>query len=331
MPAEVLQPATPAVAVRPSIVSEFGFCLFVLQRSCDSPDNWNQHWVRDLQEHHEELVERASGFWGDGFPEWSELLLLADWSGHLWDDGLEPFLDELPAVAKKKHVVPPLPSEGREVPPILQARIDRLAKDTAFRERYVQVLRQTWAIIKPAWEGGGRREAERQAEDLRRRIARTSDFRSILPANHFARREMHQALVDRAVQRGEVVVVPLALAGVGVGFFSLPGTLIVSLGPEAGSHERHNRERAERVAAKLKVLSDPTRVSILRSVIGYPYSITDLAQVYDLSQPTVSVHVKLLREAGLLDSYKEDGHTMYRSTREKVREFAGSAVDELLG
>ncbi len=330
MPAEVFQPATPGVAVRPSIVNEFVFCLFVLRRCCTSPEQWDQPWVRELRERHPELMTRAAEFWSGDFGEWSELLLLADWSGHLWDDSLDPFLDELGTIAAQKRSVPSLPSEGREVPAILQARLDRLAADAALRGQYVALLRELWAVIKPAWEGGARRDAERQAGDLRRRMERSSDFRAVLPANHFARRDTHQSLVGQAMERGEVVLIPLALAGVGIGFFSLPGVLLVAVGPEAGSHEQHGRERAERVAGKLKVLSDPTRVSILRSVINYPYSITDLAQVYELSQPTVSVHVKLLREAGLLDSYKEGGHTMYRSTRERVREFTGSALDDLL-
>lgn len=70
------------------------------------------------------------------------------------------------------------------------------------------------------------------------------------------------------------------------------------------------KEEIEEIAERCKALSDPTRLGILRVIRHFDMDITELADYFGLSRPTVSVHIKKLREAGLVDSF-EDG----RSTR----------------
>jgi ArsR family transcriptional regulator, arsenate/arsenite/antimonite-responsive transcriptional repressor len=64
------------------------------------------------------------------------------------------------------------------------------------------------------------------------------------------------------------------------------------------------RERAERMAAIAKALADPVRlqlVDVLRKHAG-KVCVCELVPLFDLSQPTVSHHLKVLREAGLVAS-----------------------------
>ena len=64
------------------------------------------------------------------------------------------------------------------------------------------------------------------------------------------------------------------------------------------------RGRAERMAAIAKALSDPVRlqlVDVLRKHAG-KVCVCELVPLFDLSQPTVSHHLKVLREAGLVTS-----------------------------
>ena len=64
------------------------------------------------------------------------------------------------------------------------------------------------------------------------------------------------------------------------------------------------RDRAERMAAVAKALSDPVRVQlvdVLRKHAG-KVCVCELVPLFDLSQPTVSHHLKVLREAGLVAS-----------------------------
>ena len=63
-------------------------------------------------------------------------------------------------------------------------------------------------------------------------------------------------------------------------------------------------ERAERMAAIAKALGDPVRlqlVDVLRKHAG-KVCVCELVPLFDLSQPTVSHHLKMLREAGLVGS-----------------------------
>jgi ArsR family transcriptional regulator len=64
------------------------------------------------------------------------------------------------------------------------------------------------------------------------------------------------------------------------------------------------REQAERMAAIAKALGDPVRlqlVDVLRKHAG-KVCVCELVPLFDLSQPTVSHHLKVLRAAGLVDS-----------------------------
>ena len=64
------------------------------------------------------------------------------------------------------------------------------------------------------------------------------------------------------------------------------------------------RAHAERMAAIAKALADPVRlqlVDVLRKHAG-KVCVCELVPLFDLSQPTVSHHLKVLRQAGLVES-----------------------------
>jgi ArsR family transcriptional regulator, arsenate/arsenite/antimonite-responsive transcriptional repressor len=69
-------------------------------------------------------------------------------------------------------------------------------------------------------------------------------------------------------------------------------------------HPDVDRTRAERMAAVAKALGDPVRVQmvdVLRKAAG-KVCVCELVPLFDLAQPTVSHHLKVLRQAGLVDS-----------------------------
>ncbi|WP_407835776.1 ArsR/SmtB family transcription factor [Streptomyces sp. DSM 116496] len=71
---------------------------------------------------------------------------------------------------------------------------------------------------------------------------------------------------------------------------------------------------AERLAALFKALSDPIRLRLLSRVASHPAGeacVCDIADV-GVSQPTVSHHLKKLREAGLLTSQRRRTWVYYR-------------------
>jgi ArsR family transcriptional regulator, arsenate/arsenite/antimonite-responsive transcriptional repressor len=67
------------------------------------------------------------------------------------------------------------------------------------------------------------------------------------------------------------------------------------------------RDHAVRMAAVAKALGDPVRlqlVDVLRQHAG-KVCVCELVPLFDLSQPTVSHHLKALREAGLVGSERQ--------------------------
>jgi len=64
------------------------------------------------------------------------------------------------------------------------------------------------------------------------------------------------------------------------------------------------RAQAERMALVAKALGDPIRlqlVDVLRKHAG-KVCVCELTPLFDVGQPTVSHHLKVLREAGVVDS-----------------------------
>lgn len=85
-----------------------------------------------------------------------------------------------------------------------------------------------------------------------------------------------------------------------------------------------DRERAERMAAVAKALGDPVRltlIDVLRRHAGR-VCVCELVPLFDLSQPTVSHHLKVLRQAGLVGSERQGLWAYYYVIPERLEELA---------
>src|SRR2546429_2391238 len=72
-------------------------------------------------------------------------------------------------------------------------------------------------------------------------------------------------------------------------------------------------EAREELAARFKALADPTRVAIVnRLAAADEVCVCDLNSAFPLSQPTISHHLKILREAGLVESSRRGTWAYYR-------------------
>src|SRR4051794_1925156 len=87
--------------------------------------------------------------------------------------------------------------------------------------------------------------------------------------------------------------------------------------------------QAERIAPLLKALADPVRLRLLSLVASHREGeacVCDLNDAFDLSQPTISHHLKVLHDVGLLDRSKRGVWVYYR-----VRPQALTDLSNLLG
>ena len=83
-------------------------------------------------------------------------------------------------------------------------------------------------------------------------------------------------------------------------------------------------ERDE-LAARFKALADPTRVAIINSLSAVEeVCVCNLTETFDLSQPTISHHLKILREAGLVESSRRGTWAYYRLVPEAISALRGA-------
>ncbi|MCJ0871163.1 metalloregulator ArsR/SmtB family transcription factor [Streptomyces sp. AP-93] len=88
------------------------------------------------------------------------------------------------------------------------------------------------------------------------------------------------------------------------------------------------RERAEVLARTLKGLSDPTRLQILSVLLAAPDGeacVCDLTPLLGLAQSTVSQHMKVLSDAGLVTRRKRGTWAWYAVAPER-REVLNSLI-----
>lgn len=82
------------------------------------------------------------------------------------------------------------------------------------------------------------------------------------------------------------------------------------------AHEPLTAERAAQVAPLLKALADPVRLRLMSMVLsheGAEACVCDLLPAFDLSQPTISHHLKVLHDAGLLAREKRGVWVYYQA------------------
>ncbi|WP_324197661.1 metalloregulator ArsR/SmtB family transcription factor [Nocardia abscessus] len=84
-------------------------------------------------------------------------------------------------------------------------------------------------------------------------------------------------------------------------------------------------DAAMELAGVFKALSDPVRLrllSIVASHAGREACVCDLSAGFDVSQPTISHHLKVLREAGLLSSERRGSWVYYRIEPAALRQLS---------
>lgn len=79
------------------------------------------------------------------------------------------------------------------------------------------------------------------------------------------------------------------------------------------------------LAQMFKALGEPARLRLLSLIASNPGGeacVCDISASFDLSQPTISHHLKVLRSAGILDSQRRGSWVYYRAIPEALQQLS---------
>jgi DNA-binding transcriptional ArsR family regulator len=299
---------------------------------------WLIHWAGARHAHPgfalmEELRHRFSAdlekLWAGDRQQYStEMLVLAHRSGTMLDQDLKRFFNRLDAAIHEDAEIPSLRSESPDERQLIEQRLERLRSDSAFRKRYVDLLGRLWAEVQDEWESTGRPAAAAEAQRWSRALAGGAEYRQLLRVQHiWPPRPETDAFADASAMEGKLVLTPAWFGGQ-IHVLEFDGTVYVGRGVQMG--EPSLKQVATEVASNIKALADPTRLAILLRLAREPASVTEVARLFHLSQPTVSAHVQVLREAGLLDEKTVGRSAQLSASQEGLRRLFAHAEEALV-
>jgi DNA-binding transcriptional ArsR family regulator len=320
----------PKVAVHGSAAIELEWLLHSAVREDFRVDHHALHALYD--DERPELRDAVQQLWADEEPDdaarapgaFTELVLVAHHGGLLFEEDPSKLLS---ALGRLCSTVPtgashwPLVAETDVDRRTTLVRLARLRRSAEARRRFVDVVSQVWEAAAPSWEQHGRAAVAEAIASREAMLAKGAGWRDLVKGSwQFG--EHAERVVATLAPGDEVVVVPAYFAHLGL-LYDVPGCVVLGIRAEEAASTA--RARNEDLSKRLRALSDPTRLAIVDSLRDRALTVTDLATRFGLAQPTVSNHVKLLRDAGIVAEVRD-------GTRKKLvvrREQAGALVDDL--
>jgi DNA-binding transcriptional ArsR family regulator len=269
------------------------------------------------------LADRVRELWPAeyelSYPGYPELSIAAHAGGMLLSEDGPGLLGHLNDLFKRTPHELPLTAELPQDRARILGRLEVLRSSGEHRRRYVELLSDIWERLGPEWEDRGLPLVLDDAALRRADMGRATGWRDVVPETCQSMDRMEE-MVAALGNHGELVVVPVYFTVKGKMVVDLPDTLLVAVGADESSL---SRARCEQLARQLKAISDPTRLAILEGLARRDMTVTEIAHRHALAQPTVSNHVKLLRETGLVAA-NNDGRSRRLTARLDV-------VDEIVG
>ncbi|MDQ2724223.1 MAG: helix-turn-helix domain-containing protein [Actinomycetota bacterium] len=253
----------------------------------------------------------AQEFWDDGEGCGEELIILAQRGGALATSSF----DELIAVVSARPALGPAPrmaSESEAMRTVLAHRLDLLRRSAKRRAGYLEMLEELWEGFRDAWQGRGDRSTERAADRYRTRLDAGVRWQDLAPNAKVD--SFMPGFLNKVGYDIPVTLVPALTYG-RMFVFDIDDAVVVAVPGAPPTSERGTEE----LSRQLKALGHPARLAMIRDLALRPRSVGELAQAFDLAQPTVTNHVKSLRDAGLLHNEDGPGRRPLRVDTDTVR------------
>jgi DNA-binding transcriptional ArsR family regulator len=319
--------STASVAAEPSYALDLSWALHAATRD----ELRERHAdLGTLYEADRALLGRVRGFWAKEDPgappehsshfaaDFTEMQALAHIAGAMTEDRPSKLLEALSEGCEK---VPDkglaMISETEMDQEIVNRRLVRLRDDRRLRRRYLELLARITGRLGDMWLATGLPAAAARAEDISTRLAGGERWANLVHSKCETYIAQLSDLVASVDAGAPLLVAPCAYFGSGL-YLNIDGAIVV--GTSAQEVDLASRTRTEDLARRLKVLADPTRLAMVDYLGGGARSVSEVTKAFGLAQPTVSNHLKVLREAGLVRAERRSGRTMMWADPGAVRE-----------
>lgn len=299
-----LHPSSLPIVVKTSLVTELVWAMSL--QPVDAEEPYPQRIGRFAAA--PDVEDSVRSFWDDGQEFFTEVLILADRAGAIFEEDPERLFDLLESAAAETQRTEPLDSEAHEDQKRFRARLKRLRDRPQLRRQWIALLRSVWEVVGPVWEARGRTVAEAQAREYRQKLPGSVsyvDVEAMFQCDYDG--TLPRVFRDLVAKGGEMVLAPAYFGRRGM-FLAFPERMLVC--PPTPSTPTGPTPETRSRAKRFKALGDPTRLALLEAMGRRARTVGELSDLMGLAQPTVSNHVKALREAGLVAEGQESGRRL---------------------
>ncbi|HEY1828878.1 MAG TPA: metalloregulator ArsR/SmtB family transcription factor [Acidimicrobiales bacterium] len=263
----------------------------------------------------DELRERVATFWNDTAVCYTELQALAHHGGAICETSPEALWPAIEAAVATIPLDLALESEDPIDRECFLDRLRQLRDSPALLQTYLDLMREVWDPIDELWQASLPLLKESAAHALAQ-LEGGRPFTEAAPV-HCDSYQRRIPTIAALLDGGDhsFMVTPCLFFGRSL-YIEFPHLTLVGVGLE--NHGALARARTEALARRLKTVADPTRLALLHFLATRPSSVSDLATSFGLAQPTVSMHIKLLREAGLVHAERVSGRLQLKADADAV-------------
>jgi ArsR family transcriptional regulator, arsenate/arsenite/antimonite-responsive transcriptional repressor len=285
---------TSATVMGPSLVLDLSWIITRFQKHERKSDFVEQFFV-ELDRYEDQLT----GFWSDGMRGFAEVEVLAHLAKALEIVDFSEFRQRCDETLRSRSLSldVALISEGPDVEAILLARLRSLRDSEGLRERYFTLLKDVWSVVAVWWGNEGIRTLNRVAAETQRKLASGTPWYELVDVHSSAFDDRIAGIMARYEGGKPVKIAPCAFFGKAL-YFEFDEYILIGFG--TGSDVDNAKQRVAGAIGPLRALADPTRLAIYEFLKRGPSTVKEISESFSLSQPTVSVHVKRLRDVGLV-------------------------------
>jgi DNA-binding transcriptional ArsR family regulator len=314
-----------SVTATPSLATDLSWLLSVAAR----PSMQTRYpELAEMFNGREDLADRVKNFWDDGCDEiyFTEMQALAHLGGALSETNPDVLWQAIGAAVATVPVDLAMASESAHDLATFHHRFRRLKESPELVQSYLELLQEVWDPIDDMWQ-----QALPVIEEAGRHVVAQYEggrsLETLIPPGCDTLRDNLPTIVSNVEAGKRLVFVPCLFFGSSL-YLEFDDLVVIGTGVGPGGIAA--RAHTEAVARRLKALADPTRLALLHSLATAPSSVGELATLFRLAQPTVSMHVKVLRQSGLVRSERQGGRLRLRADAAAVETLVGDLRQAVL-